>query len=61
MTREEQLDRFAKDLEALMNRYAKEFDLTGVDVVGVLYCTATRISLNIIPNPPWKQPPQNGN
>ena len=52
MTREEQLQRFADDHNALLNRYSKEYDLSGLEVVGVLECTKARIIANILADPP---------
>lgn len=60
MDRDEQVARFSTDLEALMNRYAKEYDLRGHEVVGILFCTAHRIAGNILsqpPKPPKSPPP----
>lgn len=62
MTRDDQLALFARDLNALLERYAQEFDLKGVEVVGVLHCATIRIANNITPGTfPRKdgQPPEN--
>lgn len=37
MTAKEQTDAFASDIDSLVERYAKEFDLSYAQVVGVLH------------------------
>jgi len=37
---------FANDLEALVDRYQHEFDMTFASMSGVLYCFATRTVLD---------------
>tara|TARA_R110002020_G_scaffold415832_1_gene625093 strand:- start:117 stop:377 length:261 start_codon:yes stop_codon:yes gene_type:complete len=37
---------FANDLEALIERYQNEFDMTFASMSGVLYCFATRTVLD---------------
>ncbi len=42
MDEKQQQTAFANDLEALVERYQHEFDMTFASMSGVLYCFATR-------------------
>ena len=42
MDEKQQQTAFANDLEALVDRYQNEFDMTFASMAGVLYCFATR-------------------
>lgn len=57
MTKADQLDIFAKRLQALLSSTASEYDLTAVEVIGVLECTKLKIALNVENNPPSQLPP----
>ncbi len=61
MTRSEQLDRFAVRFEALLNEFGAEYDLTAVEVVGVLQMTIVRLSVNTIVSPRLLPLPKPGN
>lgn len=59
MTREEQLARFAAAIDATCEHFGKEFDITGVEAAGVLFCKASGIAANVNrPVPP--KPKQDG-
>ena len=46
MDEKQQQTAFANDLEALIERYQNEFDMTFASMSGVLYCFATRTVLD---------------
>ncbi len=59
MTKSDQLALFEKRLSSLMDSTVKEFDLTGVEVIGILYCATVRIANNLLAQPPVPPtPPQ---
>lgn len=57
MERPEQIARFTTSIEANLQHYAREYDLTAVEVIGVLQATVVRLSVNILKDPPWNHPP----
>lgn len=46
MDEKQQQTAFANDVEALIERYQNEFDMTFASMSGVLYCFATRTVLD---------------
>lgn len=44
MSEQEQINAFANDLDNLIDRYRKEFEVTYSSVVGVLFMKATLLS-----------------
>jgi hypothetical protein len=58
MSRDEQLELFSRELNTLLNKFGAEYDLSGLEVLGLLFCTQHRIAVNILANPP--KPPKKG-
>lgn len=45
MTDREQIEAFGRDLDALVERYRAEFELTYAAVIGLLYVKATQLTI----------------
>jgi hypothetical protein len=48
MTQKDQIDAFSNDIDALINRYASEFDLSYGEVIGVLFIKSHELSAEVL-------------